>query len=161
MPSYGRGTTFSTKPWRTGAVKAKYHKIANSYDPDTIEFMYVLENTTSQDYRIDDPKDVHLALIVGDSRSLGPVTKFVDLDTPVYIPSKHTAEIVIKLKANPKAALKTDPSDDDQNKYRQAVKKFLINDLSGLNGFSLLDDRNRYEIPFPPGWKESTLQQKN
>ncbi len=143
------------KPWRKDQLKATYNKIGNSHDKNTIEFMYFLENTTNEDYRIDGSKDVHLAFILGDLGSLGPVDRFADLDTPVYIPAKHTAQITIKLKANLKHVLKNDPTDEEQSTYLQAVAEYLTKDLIGLNGFSLFDDRHRYEVTFPPGWKGS------
>jgi hypothetical protein len=143
------------KPWKKDGLKAAYNKIGNSYDANTIEFVYFLENTTDDDYRIDDPKDVKLTFVSGERHSLGPFDKFVEFDAPVYVPAKHTVQFVVKLKANPGAILNRDPTDEEVQKYRQAVQKYLMVDLSGLNGFSLFDDSRRYEISFPPGWKDS------
>jgi hypothetical protein len=143
------------KPWKKDALTASYNKIGNSYDENIIQFIYLLKNTTDDDYLIDDPKDVKLTFVAGESHSLGPFGKFVEFDTPVYVPAKHTAEFIIKLKAKSGAILKRDPTDEEEEKYRQAVQKYLAGDLSGLKGFSLFDDRHRYEISFPPGWNDS------
>lgn len=32
-------------------------------------------------------------------------------------------------------------------------KKYVIDEFANLDGFDLLDETNRYEIIFPPGWK--------
>jgi hypothetical protein len=40
----------------------------------------------------------------------------------------------------------------ERKKYREAVKKYVSDTLSELNGFAAFDEIDRYRINFPNGW---------
>jgi hypothetical protein len=50
---------------------------------------------------------------------------------------------------------KQDGTDVDvRSKRRRDIEKFVADEFSNLDGFDLLDEDNRFEVIFPPGWKK-------
>jgi len=55
----------------------------------------------------------------------------------------------------PRGRLRAVETGDARKKFRQAVEKYISDEMSNLDGFDLLDETNRYEIIFPAGWTRS------
>ena len=48
---------------------------------------------------------------------------------------------------------KPNANSDERHEYRLKLEKFVTDEFANLDGFELLDEINRYEIVFPPGWR--------
>jgi hypothetical protein len=146
------------KPWDSAAIKADYDVAYTEGDNNVIVIYYTLENTTDFDYRIEDGHDVMMSAKLEKQNNLSPFAlddNFAKVDYPIFVPAKKRVRFPVHLgypypvKDDAKADV------DARKKYRQAVEKYISDDLANLDGFDLLDETNRYEIVFPAGWKRS------
>jgi hypothetical protein len=71
----------------------------------------------------------------------------------MFLPAKQHAEVKIELAPYHYTGHqpKSDHA-DNRKKYREAVKKYVNDTITQLNGFAAFDDVNRYRINFPNGW---------
>lgn len=94
---------------------------------------------------------LRLSAKLKEESSLSRFNEVEKIDYPIFVPAKKRVRFSIHLgypyplEANPKAYV------DERKKYRQAVEKYISDDLSNLDGFDLLDETSRYEIIFPNG----------
>lgn len=141
------------KPWNTAAIKAEFDRVDTEGEDNNIVVSYTLENTTEFDYRVENGMNLILSARLEKEQSLAPFSKLTKIDFPIFIPARKRVRFPIRL-PHPYSAEHKDVTDvADAEKHRQAVEKYMVDKLSNLNGFDLLDETNRYEIIFPAGWK--------
>jgi hypothetical protein len=143
------------KPWNSTSIKADYDYAYTEGDGNNIVVYYTLENMSDFDYRVEDGHNMTIGAKLKKESSLSPFNETGKIDYPIFVPAKKRVRFPIHLsypypvKENPKADV------DERKKYRQAVEKYLSDELGNLDGFDLLDETSRYEIIFPNGWTRS------
>ena len=145
------GRPVKPKPWNKTALKASYSHIEATGDKN-FEFWYVVKNDTDNDYTFDDSDLLHTEAKADDG-SLHSCKDCVELQQPVFIPAHESASVAIVLKYKYPDA-KPDLTDDERKKQRTEEEAYLAKEMPRLNGFSVHDERNRYEIEFPSDWKK-------
>jgi hypothetical protein len=145
------------KPWDTASIKADYDRADTEGDNNTIVVYYTLENTTDFDYRVDDSHDITMNGKLEKQHSLSPfsVSGFSKIDYPILVPAKKRVRFAVHIEYRYPEKEKRHADLEERKKYREAVEKYVSDELSNLDGFDLLDETNRYEIIFPAGWKRS------
>lgn len=141
------------KPWDTRAIRAEYDYASTEGDNNNIVIYYTLENTTSFDYRVEDGHDVTMNATLERENSLSPFSDFEKIDYPIFIPAKKRVRFGIHIKYPYSIRQKVDANVEERRKYREALEKYMADEMYNLDGFDLLDHTNRYEILFPAGWK--------
>lgn len=144
------------RPWDASAIKAKYYRVSTSSDSQ-LEFEYILENTTDLDYKLEEYSGARIAGRLGDT---GGFVGFGDkenikLEVPVYIPAHNKTRITVKLPAYgyEKRYPGNTATQEEIHAYYVGVAEHVSAKLANLNGFSIFDDGNRYQIDLPNGWK--------
>jgi hypothetical protein len=144
------------KPWDSAAITANFRSADTAGENNHFRFRYILENHTERDYRAK-TSGLFLSAVLREKNTLtgsgkGDV-KFAQ-DT-IFLPAKDHAEVVIELPTysftGQKQPKDTD-SAEEHKRYRDAVKKYVDDNLPGLSGFAAFDETNKYRINFPNGW---------
>jgi hypothetical protein len=143
------------KPWDSTSIKAEYDTAITEGDNNDVVIYYTLENTTAFDYRIEDGHEVNMNAKLGQQNSLSPFNERQRIDYPILVPAKKRVRFAIHLNYPYPAKEKANDNLEERRKYRQAVEKYISEEMGNLDGFDLLDATNRYEIIFPGGWKRS------
>jgi hypothetical protein len=65
---------------------------------------------------------------------------------PVFIPAKRMAFLGVSIAVSRIPPRETEESDVE---YHERLRKFLNQELAGIDGFTLFDETNRYEIDLP------------
>lgn len=166
------------KPWNSTAIKAQLVDVEmDARDPDNavrnLVFTYVLENTTSFDYRLPEKPSV---ILMAKLRAEGSLLfdKDAKLDNhPLFIPAKWRVQYAIRVHCRCKPIevqgsgvlyVSYDWDDADVKAHiRELVREgtlprkdqiaaLVSRNFPNLDGFVLFDQINRYEIEFPRGW---------
>ena len=144
------------KPWNNTAVKASFDYLSTEGKTNTFDFCYTLQNTTPRDYEVDNRAELSVAGRLLREKSLSFESdgeRFVRPDLPIFIPSGQRLRFVIHLDyPYPGKDLPSGASAEDRKKYREALNKFVNENLTNLNGFVLFDKTHHYEIVLPKGW---------
>lgn len=136
------------KPWNAAALTASQPPSFAAYGKELhIYLRYDVQNHTSNDYSIG--KSNHLRLM-GRYPSGSLTTPLEDddisIEGPVFIPAQHTGMMTLQFKAVIPVAKEAKQSDED---YHEQLR-FLLNKTSGsLDGFTVFDEDNRYQINLP------------
>jgi len=141
------------KPWDAAAITATFLYADTTGDDDHFRLRYILENHTDRDYRVKTSELTLSAVLQEESTLTGAGTgelKFEE-DT-IFLPAKDHAEVEIELLSYPFPRDSQPKDNEDIDKYREAVKKYVDQHLPRLNGFAAFDDKDRYRINFPKGW---------
>jgi len=147
------------KQWNRSAIKAEYDRVDTEGDKNTIVFYYTLENTTDFDYRVENGENISVNANLEKERSLTHFDEMESIDYPIIVPTKKRVRIGIHLGGYPcPVKPKENPNAEERKEHRTAVEKYVVDELTDLDGFDLLDEANRYEIFFPSGWKKTSQQ---
>lgn len=147
------------KPWNISAIKAEYDRIDTEGEKRSLVFYYTLENTTDFDFWVDDNHGITMSAILARENNLARFGAENKIDFPIFVPAKKRVRFPVHLvRYSCPVVEKENASQEGRKKYREAVEKYVAETLPNLNGFDLLDESNRYEIVFPPGWKQQTEQ---
>jgi hypothetical protein len=92
---------------------------------------------------------------LGEEKSLRPVAEFGSIDFPIFIPARKRSEVLIHLHYSCPDHEAANASKDERKRHREAVEKYLSEEMHNLDGFELFDEANRYDIEFPSGWKKA------
>ena len=119
--------------WNRRAIRARFERVVSTHNDAS--FVYVLENRTISDYRIEDESEVQ---IVGRRRSTGAlvagVNKHVSGEFPLLLPAGRSSHFALVWTAD---------KDIDADHTRDFVKSLDI------QSFAVLDKLRGYEIDFP------------
>jgi hypothetical protein len=143
------------KPWDSASIKAQYDDVDTEGDKHTIVFNYTLENTTDFDYQIEDSHNVIMTAKLQRQNDLSPFGVLEKIDYPIFAPAKKRVRFPIHLGYPYPVQGTANANGEERRKHREAVEKYVVDELSNLDGFDLLDEANRCEIIFPAGWKRS------
>ena len=142
--------------WNRTALKATFDDINVNTGADDVllYFNYIVENKTSSDYSIKPDDDV--AIMAVRAKGKGLMGSSAKIEWPSFIPAKQKVSLTISDKypyggQAPKLnkSLKEVPTDNlDQ------LSAFVAKQLKELDGFTVFDKRNHYQIELPSGWGE-------
>jgi hypothetical protein len=140
------------KPWDANAITATFDSADIAKD-NRLRIVYILENHTEWDYRVRS-SELLLSAVIQEKNSLSGAGHLKFQDDDLFLPTKQHAIVVIEL-PDYRFPGEKKPSDtpDERKKYREAVRKYVNDDMPRLNEFAAFDDANRYRINFPSGWK--------
>lgn len=143
------------KPWDINAVVASYDHIDTEGENNNIVFYYTLQNNTDLDYKIPNLSNVVAMAKLEKQKSLSstPNDEHLKPDFPILIPARQRIRFAIDLKYPYDKKLKNDSTQQERKKYGEELERFANDKLSNLDGFVLFDERNRYQINLPNGWK--------
>jgi hypothetical protein len=147
-------------PWNTTAITPKYDHIGTEEEFNYLVFYYILQNNTDYDYQISDLSNIVILakLKRQDSFSGDKDSPYLTTDYPIFIPAGKRLRFGIHLRYPSGKRLKADASIEERKKFRKELEKYVDKKLSNLNGFSLFDEMNRYQIDFPNGWSSDEKQ---
>lgn len=146
------------KPWDKNAITATFDYVDTQGENHHLRFFYVLENHTDRDYKIV-TADLLVSAVVGEEGSLAGgnngAVKFEDEN--IFLPSKQPVVTGLELPNYPYPGSDVLVSDtpDGRKKYREAVKKYVNEQLPKLEGFAAFYEAERFRINFPNGWRGS------
>jgi hypothetical protein len=143
------------KPWNTAAIKAEYDTTATEGEKHTIVFYYTLENTTDFDYRVEGGDQILMSATLMRQKNLSPFGENQKIDYPIFVPAKKRIRFPIHIGYACPLKEKENADLEERRKYRRELEKYVMDEMGNLDGFDLLDETNRYEIAFPPGWKHN------
>jgi hypothetical protein len=145
------------KPWDAGAITATFEHADTVGGNHHLRFLYSMESHTDFDYK-SDTANLRVAAIIGEGNNLFGGTEDVKFeDESVFLPAKQRVLVSLELPTYtyPGSDVLVHDTPEERKKYRDAVKKYLNDDLPRLNGFAAYDEINRYRIDFPSGWKST------
>jgi hypothetical protein len=148
-------------PWNIDAITATYDRVDTEGDENTIVIYYTLENKTEFDYTIEKEQGL---IVLAKLQQEGSLTgtkrddKLLQLDYPVFIPSKQRFRLAVHLKYSYDLKEKTNSTIEERRKYRKGLEEYINNEMSNLDGFVLFDEQKRFEITLPKGWSESLAE---
>jgi hypothetical protein len=143
------------KPWDDKAIVASYESLDTEGDANAFRFTYTLENKTDIDYRVENDSRVHLAAFLKRSQALSfSNSENLHADYPIYIPAKSRVRFQVHLGYPYPIKPDYNASDDVQHDFNTKVAQYVTKELGNVDGFTLLDDDNRYKIVMPNGWAE-------
>jgi len=144
------------KPWDNNAIVAFYDIVDTRGENNTIVFRYTLENKTDYDYSIKDKSDFLFYANLNKQRSLsgGTIDEYLNIDYPIFIPSKHRLRVNINLNYSTTFISPTlISSKEEKEKHFKELNNYINTEITNLDGFTLFDETKRYKIEFPAGWK--------
>jgi hypothetical protein len=142
------------KPWNSSAIKAEFDYVDTEGEKNDIVVNYTLENTTEFDYRASQSDNIRMHARLSREKSLSPFSELSRIDYPIVVPAKKRVRFRVYL-GYPYPLKEPDDGPPGSGKEsRAAVSKYIVEKLNNLDGFVLLDDVNRFEIDFEPGWKK-------
>jgi hypothetical protein len=141
------------KPWDTNAITAIFDSADTKGQDHHLRFLYILENHTDSDYKIR-TSELLVSAVVQEHDSLAGSGQVKFEDESVFLPTKQHVVVALDLPDYhyPGSDVLSRDTPEERKKYRNAVKKYVNDDLPRLNGFAAFDEGNRYRINFPNGW---------
>jgi hypothetical protein len=143
------------KPWNRDVIKATFVNLRmNPGERPVATFKYTLENTTPHDYYL--PSDGKSAFILlPDGKGMSQDEELV-WEKGVYLPSGQKVTVSFRVIYDYNDSY---PKVDRDNIDK--LSKFMSRRLKDLDGFTVLDRENRYQITFPKGWTDSPSEPKD
>ncbi len=87
--------------------------------------------------------------------NLSPFHEDGKIDYPILVPAKKRVRFRVHIEYPYPEKEEENVNAEERKRYREAIEKYITDELSNLDGFDMLDETNRYEIIFPAGWKQS------
>jgi hypothetical protein len=149
------------KPWDANAITATFESADTSGEDHHLRFLYSLENHTDRDYKIE-TAILQVSAVVGQKDSLSGAGQVKFQDESVFLPAKQRVLVNLEMPSYhyPGSDVLLRDTPEERKKYRDAVKKYVNDELPRLNGFAAFDEISRYRINFPNGWRETGSSEK-
>jgi hypothetical protein len=137
-----------TPPWNSLAIRSAPAGIrVQEIDPThaAVIFLYDLDNKTDSDYQLNKGPNV---VIMGRLKSSGTLSadEQIALDSAAFVPARNRTRIALEISHLFSWPAQRGPA--AEHDFNQLV----AGDVSGVTGFVLFDQTNRYEIDFPAAW---------
>jgi len=137
----------SPKPWNSQAIASKFSDLyVNTGDRIIAEFRYSLESSLDLDYTLPSDKDSAF-VVLPEKKGLEKKTE-MEWPSGMILPAHQRINIAFRIPY--------DYNDSYPRKQRDDLYKlnaFMNRRLKELDGFVMLDRKNRYEIKFSKGWE--------
>ncbi|MDX6463248.1 MAG: hypothetical protein QOE55_6945 [Acidobacteriaceae bacterium] len=136
------------KPWLNAVIVAKEEPgFLVTDDGKTIKLDYTLENTGSNDYRIDSPEGIEVMAQGRDGTLSGPLPNTGEhIRIPFFVPSKQKSIFELSVQLSEPWTRNSAQSDAD---YHEFVRTRLEQAYGHLAGFAIFDSANHYRIDLP------------
>ncbi|HTZ99738.1 MAG TPA: hypothetical protein VMB02_05365 [Candidatus Aquilonibacter sp.] len=137
--------------WNSQAIEGTPAGIrVQEIDPThaAVIFLYDLDNKTDTDYRLDKGPDV---VVMTRLKSGGTLSgdEPVSLDSGAFVPARNRTRIALEVNH-------VFHWPGQRGAYAErAFDQLVAGDVSGIAGFVLFDQTNRYEIDFPGAWPQA------
>jgi hypothetical protein len=143
------------KPWDSHAVTATFDQVDTAGDNRHLRFLYALENHTDTDYKTPTPI-LKVSAVVDEQGKLTAAGQVKFEEDDIFIPAKQRLLVHLEMPdyRYPGTGVLANDTPEDRKKYRDAVRKYVKDDLPRLYGFAAFDEISRYRINFPSGWKQ-------
>jgi hypothetical protein len=107
-----------------------------------------VKNQTSNDYSVGENNQLRLIGRIENGRLTRPLdnAEYFAIATPVFIPAQQTGTLSVEVKTVTLVPKEAKQSDDD---YHEQIRDVLNQGMSGLEGFTIFDEQNRYQIDLP------------
>jgi len=137
-----------SQPWNRQAMLAKEPPgFTLSDDCKAVVFDYTLENTTNQDYGVENPETLRIMTRLEDKSLVGPLTsRTCKVDGPIFIPAHQSSVMVFDCATTGAPERTTGESEQDEH---ERLRAFLEERYGDHLGFSLFDEATHYEIDLP------------
>lgn len=142
------------KPWNKTAIAASYDTVDVEGEKNHLVFSYTLQNNTDFDYGFSDLNSIMAMARLKKQKSLSG-NKNDDLlrpDCPILIPAKQRLRFALHVAYPYDKSLKNDATKEEKERYRKDLEAYVAKEFSNLDGFTIFDEVNRYQIEFPKGW---------
>ena len=145
-------------PWDTTSITSEYSHVDTTGEKNTFVLDYTLSNNTNTDYSISEYSKFPIFANLKDSGQLSgsPNDEFLSYQKPIFIPPGRKLRFLINLKYPYPIKAKKKQSKEERKQYRKNIEKYMNEKFSNLNGFTLFDKDNHYEIQFENGWLHTT-----
>lgn len=149
----------SPKPWLNAVIVAKGEpSFSVTDDGRTLQLDYTLENTGSNDYRIDSADGIEVMAQGRDGTLSGPLPNTGEhIRVPFFLPPKQKAIFVLSFYLSEPWPRNPAQSDAD---YHEFVRTRLEQAYSHLAGFAIFDSTNHYRIDLPK-WLAKTPTERD
>jgi hypothetical protein len=144
------------KPWNKQAIKAEFNYPQTEGDNNDIVFIYTLVNDTDFDYELRNMDSIKIAAKLNkeDSISMTNDREYLRPDEYVFVPAHQRARFGIHLNYPYPQKEKSNATSDETHDFRTTLSKYVLSEMTNLEGFVIFDEGHRYEITFPGGWKQ-------
>jgi hypothetical protein len=158
-------------PWLTTAIVASFESVDTEPPESTLVFTYVFANNTDRDYTLEQASGIKVMAQRTDPSSLAAGDDgFPKVSMPAFIPAHERTRVNVYLgkayyidqRPRPKRTAKPEDivgmftSDDlGRSLYPKANAELLQSIREGLprlEGFTIFDEKHRYQIELPKGW---------
>ena len=135
-------TDAAPNSWNSGAIHGTLAAVrVRELDPThaTVIFFYDLENRTDTDYRLSSGPNV---VIMNRLQSSGILSsdEQISLDAAAFVPAKNRTRIALETTHAFEWPAQRDAAAEKQ------LRQFVVDQVSGLEGFVLFDQATRYQI---------------
>jgi hypothetical protein len=154
-------TNAAPNSWNSSAIHGTLAAVrVRELDPThaAVIFFYDLENRTDSDYRLSSGPSV---VIMSRLQSGGILSsdQHVSLDAAAFVPAKNRTRIALEITHGFEWPVQRDAVAEKQ------LRQFVVDQISGLEGFVLFDQATRYQIELatstPELQSESTPSSQN
>jgi hypothetical protein len=117
-----------------------------------------LENHTDNDYKLMTAVMLVSAVVEEKGSLAGGSNRAVKFeDDNIFLPAKQSVVAALELPdyLYPGSNVLAKDTPEERAKYREAVKKYVTQELPKLEGFAAFDEVERLRINFPNGWHDS------
>jgi hypothetical protein len=135
-------TSAAPNSWNSGAIHGTLAAVrVRELDPAhaAVIFFYDLENRTDSDYRLSSGPNV---VIMSRLQSGGILSsdQQITLDAAAFVPAKNRTRIALEITHGFEWPAQRDAAAEKQ------LRQFVVDQVSGLEGFVLFDQGTRYQI---------------
>jgi hypothetical protein len=138
-------------PWNSHAIQSTFAGArVREVDPThaAVVFLYDLSNGTDRDYRLANGPNVVVMSRLKPGGSLSP-DRQVRLDSDAFVPAGNRTRVALEMNDAFDWPTKRDSAAERE------VRKFVADEVAGLDGFVLFDQKTRYQIEFPAASPEA------
>jgi hypothetical protein len=143
------------KAWDANAITASFMHVDTNGENHHLRFHYTLENHTDSDYKT--PTSIlQVTAVVGEQGNLSGAGQVRFGDENIFLPAKQRVLVQLEMPSYsyPGADALLRETAAERQSYRDAVKKYVRDELPRLNGFAAFDEIYRYRINFPNDWRQ-------
>jgi hypothetical protein len=136
------------KPWNARALTVSGSPTFSVYGVELhVHLRYDVQNRTDSDYSIDKKQRVRVMGRYANGSLTTPLEgDYVNIEFPVFIPARQTGMITLDIKGLVAVAKEATQSDEE---YHEQLRALLNNKTGHLDGFTVFDEDNRYQIDLP------------
>jgi hypothetical protein len=147
------------KPWNSKAITAEYDYARVTGEKNHINFGYVFQNNTDEDFRIDSADELSYAIKLGSQKAISilPKDSFI-LEFPIVIPARQRVYIPVELNVSYTKSGNDELPLEERKKFRKEVERYFSGKYDNIVAFQFFDEQKRLKIDLPGGWRVNSAQ---